>query len=227
MSRRAVFLQPSAVRRANSGSGRGVISRLAIVFGSEASFRPVGSCRLTDAVEGTETSWARSPSGQPTRDVELELRPVRQHHLGRRARHALRWKRQERRVSHRQRDGRELHRRRGARRGRPVRCPGRGRVHERHAPERRLDHFDYPAAVAAFVRYMPPPPGAPSGEDTLFDRWARYLASEAELAIGDAQSLTRVMPTSFEDQDQCIVYSSNMTADGQRRSSSITADSLT
>jgi len=28
------------------------------VFGSEASFRPDGSCRLTDAVERTELSWA-------------------------------------------------------------------------------------------------------------------------------------------------------------------------
>lgn len=48
--------------------------------------------------------------------------------------------------------------------------------------------FDYPAGVAEFVRYMPPPPGAPTGEAALFDRWAKYLASEAaELSSGDAQ----------------------------------------
>ncbi len=39
--------------------------------------------------------------------------------------------------------------------------------------------FDYPALVAAFVRYMPPPPGAPFGEEALYDRWSRYLADEA------------------------------------------------
>lgn len=39
--------------------------------------------------------------------------------------------------------------------------------------------FDYPASVAAFVRYMPPPSGAPVGEGALYDRWARYLAEEA------------------------------------------------
>ena len=40
-------------------------------------------------------------------------------------------------------------------------------------------NFDYPAPVAAFVRYMPPPPGAPVGEEALYDRWSRYLADEA------------------------------------------------
>ena len=40
-------------------------------------------------------------------------------------------------------------------------------------------HFDYPAKVAAFVRYMPPPPGAPVGEEALYDRWSTYLAEEA------------------------------------------------
>lgn len=39
--------------------------------------------------------------------------------------------------------------------------------------------FDYPATVAAFVRYMPPPPGASVREEALFDRWSRYLADEA------------------------------------------------
>lgn len=39
--------------------------------------------------------------------------------------------------------------------------------------------FDYPEPVAAFVRYMPPPPGAPIGEEALYDRWARYLTDEA------------------------------------------------
>ena len=39
--------------------------------------------------------------------------------------------------------------------------------------------FDYPAPVAAFVRYMPAPPGAPVGEEALYDRWSRYLADEA------------------------------------------------
>lgn len=39
--------------------------------------------------------------------------------------------------------------------------------------------FDYPAPVAAFVRYMPPPPDAPVGEEALYDRWSSYLADEA------------------------------------------------
>lgn len=39
--------------------------------------------------------------------------------------------------------------------------------------------FDYPVAVATFVRYMPAPPGAQTGEDALYDRWSRYLADEA------------------------------------------------
>lgn len=39
--------------------------------------------------------------------------------------------------------------------------------------------FDYPAPVAAFVRYMPPPPDAPVGEEALYDRWSKYLADEA------------------------------------------------
>lgn len=44
-------------------------------------------------------------------------------------------------------------------------------------------YFDYPAPVAAFVRYMPPAPGAPVGEEALYDRWSKYLADEAaELA---------------------------------------------
>lgn len=43
--------------------------------------------------------------------------------------------------------------------------------------------FDYPASVAAFVRYMPPPPGAGLGEQALYDRWAQYLASE-DAALG-------------------------------------------
>ena len=43
--------------------------------------------------------------------------------------------------------------------------------------------FDYPAPVAAFVRYMPPPPGAPVGEDALYERWSRYLADEAAVLI--------------------------------------------
>jgi hypothetical protein len=38
--------------------------------------------------------------------------------------------------------------------------------------------FDYPAPVAAFIRYMPPAPGMPIGEDALYDRWSRYLADE-------------------------------------------------
>lgn len=43
--------------------------------------------------------------------------------------------------------------------------------------------FDYPSQVASFVRYMPPPPGAPVGEDALYDRWSTYLRDEyAELA---------------------------------------------
>jgi hypothetical protein len=48
--------------------------------------------------------------------------------------------------------------------------------------------FDYPVAVAGFVRYMPPPAGAAIGEDALYDRWATYLANEAsELAAGHAR----------------------------------------
>lgn len=39
--------------------------------------------------------------------------------------------------------------------------------------------FDYPPPLAAFVRYMPPPPGAPVGEEALYDSWSRYLADEA------------------------------------------------
>ncbi|HSY15306.1 MAG TPA: DUF2247 family protein [Jatrophihabitantaceae bacterium] len=38
--------------------------------------------------------------------------------------------------------------------------------------------FDYPASVAAFVRYMPPPPDADVGEQALYERWAQYLAGE-------------------------------------------------
>jgi hypothetical protein len=49
--------------------------------------------------------------------------------------------------------------------------------------------FDYPSAVAGFVRYMPAPAGAAIGEDALYDRWAAYLASEAlELTTRDGQS---------------------------------------
>lgn len=39
--------------------------------------------------------------------------------------------------------------------------------------------FEYPAAVAPFVRYMPPPPGEPVGEEALYDRWSNYLAKES------------------------------------------------
>jgi hypothetical protein len=46
--------------------------------------------------------------------------------------------------------------------------------------------FDYPAAVAGFVRYMPPPEGAAIGEGAVYDRWATFLVKEAsELAAGD------------------------------------------
>jgi hypothetical protein len=38
--------------------------------------------------------------------------------------------------------------------------------------------FDYPAPVAAFIRYMPPAPGMPIGDDALYDRWSRYLADD-------------------------------------------------
>jgi hypothetical protein len=48
--------------------------------------------------------------------------------------------------------------------------------------------FDYPARVASFVRYMPVPPGAATGEDALYDRWVAYLREEqAELAGGDGR----------------------------------------
>lgn len=47
--------------------------------------------------------------------------------------------------------------------------------------------FGYPASVAEFVRYMPPPPGAATGEAALYDRWSRYLDVEAAvLTQGDA-----------------------------------------
>jgi hypothetical protein len=39
--------------------------------------------------------------------------------------------------------------------------------------------FDYPEAVAAFVRYMPPPPGEPVSIDATYARWSNYLAEEA------------------------------------------------
>jgi len=49
--------------------------------------------------------------------------------------------------------------------------------------------FDYPPAVAAFVRYMPPPPESPTGEASLLERWAQFLADEAtDLARGGSQS---------------------------------------
>jgi hypothetical protein len=38
--------------------------------------------------------------------------------------------------------------------------------------------FDYPPAVASFVRYMPPPPGAPIGEEALYARWRVFLTEE-------------------------------------------------
>lgn len=47
--------------------------------------------------------------------------------------------------------------------------------------------FDYPPAVAGFVRYMPSPAGAAVGEIALYDRWRQYLAREArDLSSGDA-----------------------------------------
>lgn len=46
--------------------------------------------------------------------------------------------------------------------------------------------FDYPEPIAAFVRYMPPPPGARVGEEALYERWSRYLTNEAtELTQGE------------------------------------------
>lgn len=38
--------------------------------------------------------------------------------------------------------------------------------------------FDYPSAVASFVRYMPLRPGDEPGTGPLMDRWRRYLAGE-------------------------------------------------
>lgn len=47
--------------------------------------------------------------------------------------------------------------------------------------------FDYPPAVAGFVRYMPPPAGAAVGESALYDRWGQYLGREAaDLSSRDA-----------------------------------------
>lgn len=39
--------------------------------------------------------------------------------------------------------------------------------------------FDYPSAVAAFVRYMPLRPGDEPGIGPLMDRWNDYLARES------------------------------------------------
>jgi hypothetical protein len=44
--------------------------------------------------------------------------------------------------------------------------------------------FDYPPAVAAFVRYMPPPDGEPVGVDAMYDRWSAYLTAEAAALAG-------------------------------------------
>jgi hypothetical protein len=38
--------------------------------------------------------------------------------------------------------------------------------------------FDYPSAVASFVRYMPLRPGDEPGAGPLMDRWRNYLARE-------------------------------------------------
>ena len=45
--------------------------------------------------------------------------------------------------------------------------------------------FDYPSSVAAFVRYMPPPRDAPTGEEALLGRWAQFLADEATVLADD------------------------------------------
>jgi hypothetical protein len=44
--------------------------------------------------------------------------------------------------------------------------------------------FDYPPAIASFVRYMPVRPGDASGVEALMQRWQDFLDSEHE-ALGD------------------------------------------
>lgn len=39
--------------------------------------------------------------------------------------------------------------------------------------------FDYPASIESFVRYMPLQPGEVPGVEGVFDRWRRFLDSEA------------------------------------------------
>ncbi len=48
--------------------------------------------------------------------------------------------------------------------------------------------FDYPPAVASFVRYMPLGPGVQPGEAGLFDRWADFLETEHAVLRGDQTS---------------------------------------
>lgn len=40
--------------------------------------------------------------------------------------------------------------------------------------------FDYPDAMAGFVRFLPAPAGEPTGMSALDDRWRAYLAAESD-----------------------------------------------
>ncbi|WP_077488493.1 DUF2247 family protein [Sinomonas mesophila] len=40
--------------------------------------------------------------------------------------------------------------------------------------------FDYPAEIEGFVRFMPPPPGAATGNTAIERRWREYLRQRSE-----------------------------------------------
>jgi hypothetical protein len=40
--------------------------------------------------------------------------------------------------------------------------------------------FGYPSSIEGMVRFMPPPPGQPTGMGALEERWRAYLAAEEE-----------------------------------------------
>lgn len=41
--------------------------------------------------------------------------------------------------------------------------------------------FDYPEEISGLVRYMPPPPGEPTGVDAIEQRWRAYLERSAAM----------------------------------------------
>lgn len=48
--------------------------------------------------------------------------------------------------------------------------------------------FDYPPAVARFVRYMPLQPGDQPGEEALMRRWREYLDEERKYLLSENQA---------------------------------------